>query len=58
MGLVVPQHVESYQGSNPCPLRSQVDSYLLHHQGSPEINFIIESLGNKIFGETGVEIMG
>ena len=47
-----------YQGSNPCPLDSQVDSYLLYHQGSSEINFIIQSFGNKIFGETGIEIMG
>ena len=23
------------QGSNPCPLHWQVDSYLLYHQGSP-----------------------
>ena len=25
----------SDQGSNPCPLHWQVDSYPLHHQGSP-----------------------
>ena len=27
------------QGSNPGPLQCQVDSYLLHHQGSPVHNF-------------------
>ena len=27
------------QGSNPCPLHSQVDSYLLCHQGSPGKGF-------------------
>ena len=25
------------QGSNPCPLHWQVDSQLLHHQGSPAV---------------------
>ena len=24
------------QGSNPCPLHGQADSYPLHHQGSPQ----------------------
>ena len=27
------------QGSNPCPLHRQVDSYPLHHQGSPKDRF-------------------
>ena len=29
------------QGSNPCPLHLQVDSYSLYHQGSPIKTFIL-----------------
>ena len=31
------------QGSNPCPLHWQADSQPLHHQGSPEVIFIMSS---------------
>ena len=31
-----------YQGSNPCPLHWQVDSYPLYHQGSPEETFFFK----------------
>ena len=30
------------QGSNPCPLRWQVDSYPMRHQGSPASLFLLE----------------
>ena len=30
------------QGSNPCPLHWQADSYQLSHQGSPHIHFRAE----------------
>ena len=33
------RHVGSSQLGNPCPLHWQVDSYLLHHQGSPRLHF-------------------
>ena len=29
------------QGSNPCPLHWQADSQPLHHQGSPEIPYLL-----------------
>ena len=35
------------QGSNPCPLPWQADSYPLHNQGSPAFNY---SLIGKILG--------
>ena len=39
------------KGSNPCPLHWQVDSYPLHHQGSPEETFFFSSnfIERKVF---------
>ena len=40
------------QGSNPCPLHWQADSYLLDHHGNPTFSFLlsmmIENLGSVL----------
>ena len=35
------------QGLNPCPLHKQVDSYLLHHQGSPTLLTLFPNTGTS-----------
>ena len=38
------------QGSNPCPLHWQVDSYTLHHQGSPQCDLCTSQGMQRIVG--------
>jgi len=42
-GLLPPQHCGIFldQGSDPCPLHWQANSYPLHHQGHPRIDFSV-----------------
>ena len=41
------------QGSNPCPLLWQADSYPLFHQESPlTINFLLYAIASLKFSET------
>ena len=41
------------QGSNPCPLHWQADSYPLYHQESPlTINFLLHAIASLKFSET------
>ena len=37
------------QGSNPCPLRWQADSYPLYHQGSSAMTFLNHSSKHQMF---------